>query len=190
MKKRDRHRKRIEIDRLLVRTRKMHGLIPELEHILQELSIRPVWIGGIAVGLMVEPITTYDMDILVGKEDFPELKRRGAKFGIKYKGKARDRNMESFRYGGEALDCVVEGAQMGDYTMPPPDAVREKGFLPSIEGMFLLKLMRLNWKDRDHLSRLWDFKPPDEAKLRDLVQTYGTEELWQGYLRFRTLWTI
>ena len=99
-------------------------VIPEVESIFVKLGIAPVWIGGIAVGLLTEPITTYDFDIIISQQDFLILKRQGAQFGINY-GTVND-----FNFNGEKLQCLVEGENMGGSIIPSPDVIRESGFLP------------------------------------------------------------
>jgi len=162
----------------------VNEIIPELEGIFEVLSIRPLWIGAMAVGMIVKPVLTFDMDILLSKEDFLKLKREGNKFGIKYKGAG------DFRFKGEILECIVEGERMDDYTAPPPDAIRKKGFMPSIEGLFLLKTMHLYPRDREHLARLYEFNKPDEFKLKNLTDCYGDEKLWKRYLQLKSFWEI
>lgn len=167
--------------------RKRHFIydsVPELEKIFRKLSIHPVWIEGIAIGLITEPVFTYDMDILISREDFLKLKKKGRRFGVVYKAAG------SFGYEGEILECVVEGEKLDDYLAPPPDAIREEEFEPSIEGLFLLKLSRLYGKDRTHLAMLYDFQKPDEAKLKNLIDLYGDEELWIKYLKLKEFWEI
>jgi len=157
----------------------IYEFVAELEDTFRRLSIRPVWIGGIAVGLITEPVFTYDMDILVDREDFLTLKRKGRRFGVVYKAAG------SFRYKGEVLECIVEGEKLDDYVAPSPDAIRGEDFEPTIEGLFLLKLSRLYGRDRAHLAMLYDFEKPNEVILRNLIETYGDEKLWKRYLRLR-----
>ena len=157
---------------------------PELENIFKELEIYPVWIGGIAIGMMVEPVHTLDMDILISQKDFLILKRNREKYLLVYKGG------NSFRFRGTRLDCIVEGENIEGYLAPSPDDIREMDYMPSIEGMFYLKLMAMRNKDKFHLALLYSEQKPDEEKLYNLILDYGYPELWSRYLALKEYWEL
>lgn len=156
-------------------------LIPDLEDIFAELRVNPVWIGGIAIGMMSEPVSTFDLDILISQEDFLTLKRYREDYGIIYVGH------NTFKYRGERLDCIVEGENIEGYLAPSPDIIRESGYMPRVEGIFYLKLMANRNKDKWHLSILSEKQELDELKLKEIIDYYGYLEVWNNYLSYKRM---
>jgi hypothetical protein len=157
------------------------GMLDRLQRIFEKLDVHPVLIGGMALRLLAEPtLLTEDFDFLFSLEDCERLRKDGYRYGINVR-------LGHFTFEGQRIEVVKEGDVGKNGKNPHPDVVRDRDMIPSVEGLFMLKLISMRPKDREHMARL--FPRLNEEKLRRLIDGYGGEELWKQYEKLKEFWT-
>lgn len=151
----------------------------ELRKIFRKIGVKPVLIGGMAVRLFGDLIVTGDIDFLFSKEDYEKLKKEGRRHGI-------DIKHNSFIFKGGRIDIVKEGKKGKTGVVPAPDAIRDKGIRPTLEGLVFLELIALRIKDSDYIARL--SSKINEATLKDLIDKSGSKDAWNAYQALTGAW--
>lgn len=152
----------------------LESFFNHLKDICEKENINPVLIGGYALRNLGVPVETFDIDILISKNDFEKLCRVGRQYGLK------GTTSKILHWKEEEVNIIVEGDKASHGIIPHPDNIRESQEIlsvPIIEGYIYLKLLAGRTKDFLHIELLKEKELIDIEKIDKFLIRMGNEEV-------------